>query len=73
MLSAERIKPRLYALTLHDRFMCGSKLTKARSTWKPFRTKKVGRAVRVDPKKVDFRYNPLESGEMAEWLKAAVC
>jgi hypothetical protein len=21
----------------------------------------------------DFRYNPIEPGEMAEWLKAAVC
>jgi hypothetical protein len=27
----------------------------------------------IPSRRLRFRYNPLEFGEMAEWLKAAVC
>ena len=27
----------------------------------------------MQTRRFEFRYNPLEPGEMAEWLKAAVC
>ena len=27
----------------------------------------------IPSRRLRFRYNPLQSGEMAEWLKAAVC